>query len=94
MATEAPVLVILEMNGVLIHRARGGRRAVTCRPHLGALLWVFSEHPGRLVPAVWSSMVEHNLLLLVAQVFGNFADKHLVFAWGQTICTGVRRPGG
>ena len=39
-------------------------------------------------------MAEQNLLPLVAQVFGHFADKRVAFAWGQTMCTAMRRPGG
>ena len=87
MQAQRGYLVILDMNGVLLHRS--GRRAgnAQIRPHLATLLQVFAESRGKLLPAVWSSMARHNLRPLVARAFGEEAAGELGFCWGQEHCT-------
>ena len=64
--------MILDMNGVLIHRAGGGAGAAQVRPHVEALWQAFADSGGRLVPAVWSSMTQRNLRPLVLRAVGDF----------------------
>lgn len=84
---QPPVLVILDMNGVLLLRPRGGQTAVM-RPYLDTLLATLEELvlEGSLKIAVWSSMMAHNLHPLVTAAFGEGA-ANLEFVWDQTCCT-------
>lgn len=96
-ALRVPVLVILDMNGVLLLRPRGGKEA-ELRPHLSRLLATLDELvlSGAAKIAVWSSMMSHNLHPLVDTAFGESA-ANLEFVWDQQWCTegwveGMRKP--
>lgn len=92
-----PILVILDMNGVLLLRDKNTGWTGTMRPHLETLLHtLFEDLKGQVQVAVWSSMMEKNLQPLVYDAFGDYA-KSLTFIWDQTCCTqrwvqGMRKP--
>jgi hypothetical protein len=73
------------MNGVLILRSweKGEHKL---RPHLDVLLETMWKHYPRIEVAVWSSMMEHNLLPLVEAAFGDRVEE-LAFIWDQQWCT-------
>jgi len=88
-----PVLVILDMNGVLVHRSKGNPQAGESRPHLESFLYaLFEELRGEVIVGVWSSMMEHNLWPLVQQAFGHYT-RRLCFVYDQSWCTQRRVPG-
>lgn len=94
-ASELPILIILDMNGVLLKRSK--RSSATRRPHLQKLLETLFEDLALIVQvAVWSSMMKHNLDRIVVETFGEYVGK-LAFVWDQTRCTkkwvpGMRKP--
>lgn len=90
---QTPILVILDMNGVLLFRNTSNKASGEMRPHLQHLLTtLFVKLAGRVVVAVWSSMMKHNLHALIEMAFGQFANR-LAFAWDQSCCTQCHVPG-
>ena len=87
-------LVILDMNGVLIHRAGRGAGGAQVRPHIEGLWRLFEDSRGQLVPAIWSSMARHNLWPLVLRALGEERAERLAFCWGQECCTPQHRGEG
>lgn len=88
-----PVLVILDMNGVLLVRLTSNKAKAELRPYIEDFLaTLFEELSGRVVVAVWSSMMNHNLVPLVHQAFGHYASR-LCFVWDQRCCTEKHVPG-
>mmetsp|Transcript_64797 Transcript_64797/g.182810 ORF Transcript_64797/g.182810 Transcript_64797/m.182810 type:complete len:372 (-) Transcript_64797:46-1161(-) len=82
-----PLLVILDMNGVLVLRNSIRKDTGDPRPFLDDFLqMLFVELRGRVQVAVWSSMMEHNLWPLVQIAFGAWTS-HLAFVWDQRWCT-------
>mmetsp|Transcript_86449 Transcript_86449/g.242022 ORF Transcript_86449/g.242022 Transcript_86449/m.242022 type:complete len:357 (-) Transcript_86449:48-1118(-) len=85
-ARNARLLVILDMNGVLLFR-NSKRDDGLMRPHLEDFLsTLFEELEDKVQVAVWSSMMQHNLMPLVYKAFGSWADR-LQFVWDQSCCT-------
>mmetsp|Transcript_33452 Transcript_33452/g.59496 ORF Transcript_33452/g.59496 Transcript_33452/m.59496 type:complete len:277 (-) Transcript_33452:75-905(-) len=88
-------LIILDMNGVLLLRPKGGAVA-KFRPYLNQFVDTLWEHYPRLNVGVWSSMMTHNLHPLVEEVFGTRC-KDLAFVYDQSWCNqswveGMRKP--
>jgi hypothetical protein len=99
---QAPVLLILDVNGLLLDRQRsapapGGPAPdlVYSAPNNGLRSYVYDRpHAREFVDwamarfrvAVWSSAQMHNLRPLVAHVFGAAAAQ-LAFVWAQEHCT-------
>lgn len=91
-----PMLLILDMNGVLMKRNEADRTQAIFRPHTET----FIERMWKLYPrvnvGVWSSMAAKNLNPWVDHAFGE-KTKELAFIWDQTWCTkkevaGMRKP--
>lgn len=92
---EVPILIVLDMNGVLLARKGTDKKLVELRPHLEELLEELDSHRGQLEVAVWSSMMHWNLEPLIDQAFGHRANR-LRFVWDQSMCTtewsGMQKP--
>ena len=82
---KVPILVILEIDGVLLFRSWTGSVAV--RPCMEEFLaTLFVELEGRVRVAVWSSARLQFLAPLVCTVFGQWS-KHLEFVAARNECT-------
>ncbi|KAL1306365.1 hypothetical protein AAFC00_005077 [Neodothiora populina] len=73
-----PLLVILDLNGVIVHRGR--RRAFVPRPGLGPFLdYLFANHH----VMIWSSGLPSNVIAICSQVFTSEQQGSLVGIWGR-----------
>jgi len=81
------VLVILDMNGVLIHRDQNKKKRGVLRPNMEAFLDELEKLQFRITIAVWSAMSSSNLQRLVLEVFGAERAAKLAFVWDQQRCT-------
>ncbi len=75
------VLIVLDLNGVLVHRTKG--KSVQVRPHVKEFLQFLIKN---FVVAVWSSCIPANGEAIVEKCFGNL-KKRLQFCWFREECT-------
>lgn len=84
---DLPILVMLDMNGVLLLRESSKRDLASLRPFIRQFMrTLFEDLADTVQVAVWSSMMKHNLHPLVEQAFGKYAGN-LAFVWDQQWCT-------
>mmetsp|Transcript_29887 Transcript_29887/g.82055 ORF Transcript_29887/g.82055 Transcript_29887/m.82055 type:complete len:641 (-) Transcript_29887:68-1990(-) len=87
-----PILVILDLNGVLLKRSDSNKKNFETRPHIERLFDVWARTSDRLLFAVWSSMASWNVEAIVEKVFGDRREA-LGFIWDQRRCTEVPQRG-
>ncbi len=94
------VLLVLDLNGLLVHRIMQGKLAgadvshavtlgkfkVWTRPHVDAFIDFCLAH---FDVGVWSSAMSHNVELLMKHVFGDRREQ-LLFEFDQSDCVGVK----
>jgi hypothetical protein len=99
------ILIVLDLNGVLFDRIRRGSPEqlkmnanklvpdgifgpfqVFNRPYLNEFIDFLHD---RFTVAVWSSVMPHNLNMLIDHAWGKERRKKLLFTWSQDKCTTI-----
>lgn len=74
------LLVILDLNGTLLHRTRIGTATFTARPRVHEFLhYLFSNHD----VMVWSSAMPENVRKMCAKLITPAQDEKLVALWAR-----------
>ncbi|KAK3109222.1 hypothetical protein LTR53_017758, partial [Teratosphaeriaceae sp. CCFEE 6253] len=74
------LLVILDLNGTLLHRTRRGGSAFTARSHVPEFLHYLLSHHKVMI---WSSATPENVHAMVAKLLTPEQRKRLVAVWGR-----------
>ena len=73
------LLLVLDLNGTLIHRAKASRK-YTARPHLdGFLRYCFAEH----AVMIWSTATPKNVNAICKNLFSERQHELLLSRWGR-----------
>ncbi|KAK5676917.1 hypothetical protein LTS10_010681 [Elasticomyces elasticus] len=74
-----PLLVILDLNGTLLHR-KNRKTSFTARPHVSEFLWYLMENHKVMI---WSSARPENVQSIVKEIFMPKQLAKLIAVWGR-----------
>ncbi|KAK5739882.1 hypothetical protein LTR17_004978 [Elasticomyces elasticus] len=74
-----PLLVVLDLNGTLLHR-KNRKTSFTARPHVSEFLWYLMNNHKVMI---WSSAREHTVQNIIEQIFRPEHLAQLVAVWGR-----------
>ncbi|KAK3614629.1 hypothetical protein LTR56_027129 [Elasticomyces elasticus] len=74
-----PLLVILDLNGTLLHR-KNRKTSFTARPHVSEFLWYLMENHKVMI---WSSARPENVQSIVKEIFTPKQLAKLIAVWGR-----------